>query len=498
MPIVLLVIGKATISNDGATIMKLLDVVHPAARSLVDIARAQDAEVGDGTTSVVLLAGELLSEVRSFIEDGMAPRNIIQGFRMASEMALQRISEISVSIDTSDGKDQQLRELLEKCASTSMNSKLIHSQDTFFKKLVVDAVMMLDRESLRISLIGMKKIPGGALQDTRLIQGVAFKKTFSYAGFEQQPKKFSNPPILMLNIELELKAERDNAEIRMDNVGEYQAVVEAEWTILYDKLEKISSTGAKVVLSRLPIGDVATQYFADRDIFCAGRVPQDDLSRVCEAVGGSVQSSVQGLAKNILGECSSFEEVQIGGERYNVFTGCPAARSCTFLLRGGSEQYISEVERSLHDAIMVVKRAIHRQRIVAGGGAAEMALSKSLRDSSKIISGKMQRVVQAFAKAFEVIPRQLCFNAGFDAIDVLTQLRKRHAQGDSDAVYYGVDMANEGVGNLFEQCVWEPALVKINMISAATEAACLILSIDETVRAPLPPSADGGMPPMRR
>lgn len=208
------------------------------------------------------------------------------------------------------------------------------------------------------------------------IDGVSFKKTFSYAGFEQQPKSFTNPKILCLNVELELKAEKDNAEVRIDKVDEYQAIVDAEWQIIYEKLEKITATGAQVVLSKLPIGDLATQYFADRNIFCAGRVANDDLIRVVKAVGGSIQSSVNDLTEKHLGSCANFEERQIGGERFNLFIGCPVSKTCTLILRGGAEQFIAEVERSLHDAIMIVRRAIKNKSVVAGGGACEVCFCR--------------------------------------------------------------------------------------------------------------------------
>src|SRR5579862_1618409 len=253
-----------------------------------------------------------------------------------------------------------------------MSSKLIRSHENFFVKMVVDAVLTLDQEDLDEKLIGIKKIPGGAMQDSMLVRGVAFKKSFSYAGFEQQPKSFKNPKILCLNVELELKAEKDNAEVRVEQVSEYQAIVDAEWQIIFQKLEAIAATGAKVVLSKLPIGDLATQYFADRDIFCAGRVTADDLDRVVAAVGGSIQTTCSDIRPEHLGTCETFNELQIGGERYNLFEGCPVAKTCTLILRGGAEQFIAEVERSLHDAIMIVKRAIKNNEIVAGGGACEV------------------------------------------------------------------------------------------------------------------------------
>jgi T-complex protein 1 subunit eta len=242
-----------------------------------------------------------------------------------------------------------------------------------------------------------------------------------------QPKRYDEPLIAMLNIELELKKERDNAEVRVDNVEDYQAIVDAEWDILYEKLQNIVDSGAKVVLSKLPIGDVATQFFADRDIFCAGRVPDDDLRRTMAACGGAVQTSVAKLTLDGLGKCKLFEERQVGGERYNFFKGCPEAKTCTIILRGGAEQFIEETERSLHDAIMIVRRAIKNDAVVAGGGAIEMELSKRLREYAREIEGKQQLIISGFAKALECIPRQLCDNAGFDATNILNKLRQKHA-----------------------------------------------------------------------
>uniref|UniRef100_A0AAR2JF10 T-complex protein 1 subunit eta n=1 Tax=Pygocentrus nattereri TaxID=42514 RepID=A0AAR2JF10_PYGNA len=407
--------GKATISNDGATILKLLDVVHPAAKTLVDIARSQDAEVGDGTTSVTLLAAEFLKQLKPYVEEGLHPQTIIRAFRIATQLAVKKIKEIAVTIKKDDKQEQ--RQLLEKCAATALNSKLIAGQKDFFSKMVVDAVMMLD-DLLQLKMIGMKKVQGGALEDSQLVAGVAFKKTFSYAGFEMQPKRYENPKIALLNIELELKAEKDNAEVRVNNV---------------------------------------------------------------EACGGSIQTSVGSLTDDVLGLCELFEEVQVGGERYNFFKGCPKAKTCTIILRGGAEQFMEETERSLHDAIMIVRRAIKNDSIVAGGGAIEMELSKYLRDYSRTIPGKQQLLIGAYAKALEVIPRQLCDNAGFDATNILNKLRAKHAQG---GMWYGVDVNNEDIADNFQACVWEPAIVRINALTAASEAACLILSVDETIKNP--------------
>ncbi|KAI9738427.1 MAG: T-complex protein 1 subunit eta [Cirrosporium novae-zelandiae] len=485
--------GKQTITNDGATVMKLLDIVHPAARVLTDIARSQDAEVGDGTTSVVVLAGEILKEMKDHVEQGVSVQTIIKGLRKASTMAIEKINEIAVTTNEGNKYDT-----LRKLAATAMNSKLISRNSDFFTKMVVDAVLSLDQSDLNEKLIGIKKITGGALQDSLFVNGVAFKKTFSYAGFEQQPKSFTDPKIVCLNVELELKSEKDNAEVRVEQVSEYQAIVDAEWQIIYNKMEALYKTGAKVVLSKLPIGDLATQYFADRDIFCAGRVAADDLDRVCEATGASIQSTCSDILPEHLGTCERFDERQIGGERFNFFEGCHNATTCTLVLRGGAEQFIAEVERSLHDAIMIVKRAIQNHSIVAGGGAVEMELSSYLHTYADThIRTKLQPLIKSFAKALEVIPRQLCENAGIDSIAILNKLRVEHKRGNTWA---GVDLAHETVVDCFKSFVWEPSLVKVNAVSSATEAACLILSVDETIRnqeskqpeapnKPLPPGA---------
>eukprot|EP00696_Hemimastix_kukwesjijk_P012503 gnl/Hemi2/25735_TR8643_c0_g1_i1.p1 gnl/Hemi2/25735_TR8643_c0_g1~~gnl/Hemi2/25735_TR8643_c0_g1_i1.p1 ORF type:complete len:605 (+),score=238.54 gnl/Hemi2/25735_TR8643_c0_g1_i1:95-1816(+) len=473
--------GKVTVSNDGATIMKLLDVVHPAAKSLVDIARSQDAEVGDGTTSVVVLAGEIIKEVKPFVEDGVHPQVIIKSLRTAVNVALARLNEICVRV-ASDNIAEKKR-LLQRCAATALQSKLIAQQREFFANMIVDAVAHLDSD-LNIDLIGIKKIPGGALEDSMLVEGCAFKKAFSYAGFEQQPKRFENCKICLLNVELELKAEKENAEVRLDDPTKYQSIVDAEWNIIYEKLDKLVASGAKVVLSRLPIGDLATQYFADRDLFCAGRIPVDDLQRVSKATGAQVQTSVHNMPPEALGTCALFEERQVGSERFNFIQGGAKAKTATIILRGGAEQFIEETDRSVHDAIMIVRRAIKHTSVVAGGGAIEMELSRHIREYARSIPGKSQLIINSFAKALEVIPRQLAENAGFDATDVLMKLRFHHAKGD-EFKWYGVDINNDGgVIDCMETFVWEPTLVKINALSAAVEAVCTILSVDETITSP--------------
>lgn len=261
-------------------------------------------------------------------------------------------------------------------------------------------------------------------------------------------------------------------------------MVDAEWQIIYDKLDKIVASGASVVLSKLPIGDLATQYFADRNIFCAGRVPEEDLNRVCKATGAVMQTTVNGLMGEVLGSCGKFEEVQLGNERYNMFTECQQAKAVTVVLRGGAAQYIEEAARSLNDAIMIVLRAVKTHAVVAGGGAIEMELSRYLRDHLRQIRGKQQMVVSAFAKALEIIPRQLADNSGMDATDVLNKLRQLHVQNDTENLWQGVNVLENKTDDMFEKFVWEPELVRLNVLTAACEAACTILSVDQTIRNP--------------
>ncbi|KAK1441874.1 T-complex protein 1 subunit eta [Babesia gibsoni] len=473
--------NDVTITNDGATVLKLLDVSHPAAAVLVDIAKSQDDEVGDGTTSVTILAGELLSEAKNFVNDGISPQVIIKFFRTACDRALKHIERIA--IDIRNKSPEEKRALLVKCAETSLNSKLLSGHKRFFAEMVVDAVMLLDSD-LDQEMIGIKKVTGGSSTDSMLIKGVAFKKTFTYAGAEQQPKKFTDPKILLLNLELELKAEKENAEILIKDPRHYQSIIDAEWKILHDKLNKIADMGTNVVLSKLPIGDIATQFFADRNIFSAGRVEQADMVRTSKATGAKIQTTVNGISTDVLGTCGTFEEIQIGNERFNIFKGCPRTTTATIILRGGAQQFVEESERSLNDAICIVRRTTKTNTIVGGGGATEMEISKALLDYSLSVAGKQQLIIHAFARALEVIPKTLAQNAGFSATEVLSKLRRDHAVERDGVNWFGVNCLTGDVVDSLEECIWEPALVKRNAIYAATEAACQVLSIDETVKQP--------------
>ena len=337
--------------------------------SLLPILIIPSCQVGDGTTSVVVLAGAFLQEAKQFIEDGVHPNIIIKGFRNACTLARKLINELAVTVG--EGDNEETIRILERCAGTALNSKLVASKKDVFAPMIVKAVMTLD-EDLSLDMVGIKKETGGALEDSLFVEGVAFKKTFSYAGFEQQKKRIENAKVLALNVELEWKAEKDNAEMKMSDPKEYQAMIDAEWKILFRKLDNIRLSGANVVFSRLAIGDLATQYFADHGIFSAGRVDTADLQRVHKATGAVIQSTVNNLTEDIMGNCGLFEERQVGRERYNFLTGCTNARTATIILRGGGQHFNDEAERSLHDAIMIVRRARKHARVVGGGGAIEV------------------------------------------------------------------------------------------------------------------------------
>lgn len=463
----------AIVTNDGATVMKELDIIHPAARLLVDVAKSQDEEIGDGTTSVIVLSTALMDAAKQYLEDGVHPQFICRCYQTALNSALKKLDEVAENIKGE-------REILIKCAATTLRSKLVSDSRKFFAEIVVDAVLNLDDE-MRLKDLGVKLVKGGALEDSFFVPGVAFKRTFFYAGFEQQPKKFEKPKILLLNVELELKAEGTGAEVRVDDPKKFQEIVDAEWNIIQRKLKECVDCGANIVLSKKPIGDIATQFFADHNVFCAGRVPDDDMGRLAKCTGGTVLTTTSNIDQKALGTCKMFEERQVGSKRFNVFTG-GNGKAATIVLRGGAKQFLEEAQRSIHDAIMIVRRAKKAQKVVGGGGAIEMVLNKHLNETAMKMEGKAQLLVEAFASALEAIPRALSNNAGFDSFETLNKLRAAHAKPEGK--WAGVDIETGGVIDSFKQFIWEPLVVRKNALKAATEAACTILSVDETVAIP--------------
>lgn len=446
--------GKTMLlTNDGATILQNLPLTHPVARMIVSLSKSQDKEVGDGTTSVVILTAEILSNFKKLLEEGFSIdkiRRTLQDARIACVAELENL------------KIEFSQEALLRLACTCLNSKILRNYKNHFATMLVEGLSYEDD-------LNIEKIPGGSLNDSILVNGIAFEKTFTYAGYEQQPKKIINPKICCLNVELEWRSERDNAEMRIESVEEYQKVVDAEWCLIKDKLDDIVESGANVVLSSLPIGDFATQYFASKGIFSAGRVK--GLDAITKSFKGRITNSTKMIN---LATCDLFEERQLGNARYNYFEG-KNALSHTLILRGPGKEILDEVERSVHDAICVIRVAMSHKSILCGGGSVEMQLSKLCRSLAFSKGGDQLFVYRQISKAFEKIPFQLATNFGIDSILTLQNLRRAHATNS----YSGVSL--KGVADMNEAGIYEPLEVKKNMIKAAFNAASAILSIDATI-----------------
>lgn len=441
------------LTNDGATILENLSFTHPVARMIVSLSKSQDNEVGDGTTSVVILASEILSNLKTIINEGFSLEKIRKVLEEARKACVNQLDLLKIEFS---------RESLLKLVCTCLNSKNLRNYNNYFAKMLVEGLSYEDD-------LYIEKIQGGSLADSILVNGIAFEKTFTYAGYEQQPKKIINPKICCINIELEWRSERENAEMRIEGVEEYQKVVDAEWRLIKDKLDDIINSGANVVLSSLPIGDYATQYFASKGVFSAGRVK--NLSAIVKAFKGKITNSTKMIC---LSHCDLFEERQLGNARYNYFES-KTAMSHTLILRGPGREILEEVERSVHDAICVIRVAMKHENIVCGGGSVEMELSKLCRNLAFQQGGDEMFVYKLLSKSFEKIPFQLSTNFGLDPILTLQNLRKAH----TSSAYAGVSL--KGVKDMNELGIYEPLEVKKNMIKAAFNAASAIIMIDSTI-----------------
>ncbi|EHY64784.1 T-complex protein 1 subunit eta [Nematocida ausubeli] len=448
------------ITNDGATIMKSLEIVDPAAQVLLNISEAQDRDIGDGTTSVVLFASAILKKLKPLIKENTNICLIIN--------ELTRIAQLIPSI-SKDLLANFSHDSLQMLAETSLNSKILNNHKRHFSKIVLETLSTEDKN------ISIKKVSGASIDSSFIINGVAFEKCFTYAGYEQQPKRIANPKIALLKMELEWKSEIENSEMRISGASEYSKVVSTEWKLITDRLDKIIESGANVVLSTLSIGDYATQYFAKYGIFSAGRVPEDEIARMTNSFGGRVLSTVSLISEKTLGKAVLFEEKEIGRTRYNIFHNSNK-NSSTIILRGPGMEILAEVERSLNDSMAVTRRTALTKEIVPGGGAYEMEVSRRLRQMASDSNKTERFVIKAVSEAFEVIPFQLAKNFGHDAINTVQVLRKAHEEG---LINYGV--SEGGVEDSLSAYVVEPYEVKRHMGVAALMAAASILSIDATI-----------------
>mmetsp|Transcript_19944 Transcript_19944/g.48344 ORF Transcript_19944/g.48344 Transcript_19944/m.48344 type:complete len:519 (+) Transcript_19944:63-1619(+) len=462
------------ITNDGATILNSIGINHPVAKILVEIAKSQDFEVGDGTTTVCLLSVEFINAAKKLIEEGHHFKKILRIFKKGAIITNQILQEVSENRNFKS--TNALKKFLISCCATSLNSKLISGKRHIFSEIISDIGVLLGSK-FDSSIISIKTIIGGSTSDSFLFKGIFIKKPFSYAGYEKQKKKFKYPYILLLDIELELKSEKINSETKINKMSKYKELIDAEWSLIYEKLDLIAKSNVKAVFSKQPIGDLATQYFAERGILCGGRVSNDDMIRLSKGTGGKILSTLLDLKKDFIGKCGLLEERQIGNERYLLLSGCLIEIN-TIIIRGSNLKVLEETKRCLNDGMMIVKKVLKDQRIVGGAGSIEMKIATKLRKYANNLSCDDQVLLQRFANCLEVIPKTLCENAGFDSTLILSKLVAKHNTKDC---WYGVDIENGDIFDALGNYIWEPTSVKQNAIQASIEAACVILSIDNVL-----------------
>jgi len=470
-------LGDITITNDGATILDEMDVQHPAAKMMVEISKAQDKEVGDGTTTAVILAGELLKEAESLLEKNIHPTVIINGFKKAAKKAEEILRKMSIPVNLDD------EETLKKIAMTSISGKVVSVAKEHLAKIAVKAVKQIaektdDKLFADIDQIQIIKKKGGGLLDTELVYGMIIDKEVVHPGM---PKRVENAKIALLDCPLEVEKTEIDAEIRITDPEQMRAFLEEEEKILKSMVEKIKNIGANVVFCQKGIDDIAQHYLAKNKILAVRRVKKSDMEKLARATGGRIVTNIDDLTESDLGAAGLVEERKVADEKLVFVEDCKNPRSVSILIRGGLERLVDEAERAIKDALYVVADVVREPRIVAGGGAPEAEVAKVLREYAVSVGGREQLAIEAFANAIEVIPRTLAENAGLDPIDILTELRALHESQENK--WYGVDVFEGKPIDMFEKNVLEPLIVKTNAISSAVEAAGLILRIDDIIAA---------------
>ncbi|MDQ3999006.1 MAG: TCP-1/cpn60 chaperonin family protein, partial [Thermoproteota archaeon] len=489
-------IGDVTITNDGATILKEMDVQHPAAKMMVEISKATDNEVGDGTTSTVVLAGSLLSKAEELIAKDVHPTVIVDGYRMASEKAIEMLKNASTKVDPTE------RQMLGKIARTSMASKLVSVNAEPLSRIVVDAVIAVaektsdNSNNFRVDAdnIKVEKKAGGSIEDTKLIQGIVLDKEVVHGAM---PKRIEDAKIALLNAALEIEKTEMSAEIRISDPQQMHMFLEEENRMLKSMVDKISTSGANVLLCQKGIDDLAQHYLAKEGIIAVRRVKESDMNNLAKATEGRVLSNIDELSEADLGYAKVVEERKVETDKWVFVEGCKNPKAVSILIRGGSQRVVDEAERSVHDAIMAVKDVVEYPYITVGAGAPEVYLSQKIREWSASLSGRSQLAAERFADSIEEIAIALAENAGMDPLDTQTQLRAKAALAKPK---YGVDVINGKVADMAAKDIYEPLKVKEQVISAATEASCMILRIDDVIAAskskesaPPPGGGMGGM-----
>ena len=485
-------LGDVTITNDGATILKEIDVQHPAAKMLVEISKTTDNEVGDGTTSVVVLAGSLLEYAETLINQNVHPTIIVDGYRKAAKKAKQYLEEISDTVTSSD------RVMLLKVAKTAMQTKLVRKESGFLADLVVKSVSaVVEKEGADFKVdeddIKVEKKAGGSIRDCSIIQGIILDKEVVHGGM---PKKIDEAKIALINTALEISKTETDAKINITNPQQIKSFLDEENRMLKNMVDKVIGSGATVVFCQKGIDDMSQHYLAKAGVLAVRRIKESDLTKLAKATGARIVTNLDDLHEKDLGTANLVEERKIEEDRWVFVEGCKHPKSVSLLLRGGSQRVVDEVERSVHDAIMVVRDVMEFPSIVAGGGAPETYVATKLRSWSKSLEGREQLAAEKFAEAMESIPLALAENAGMDPIDTLATLRSKQLKEEK---WTGIDVLKGRVSNMKTSDIIDPLSVKYQVISAASEAACMILRIDDVIsvsKAAAPPSGgEGGMPP---
>jgi len=484
-------LGDVTITNDGATILKEIDAQHPAAKMMVEISKTIDTEVGDGTTSSVVFAGALLEKAEKLLEKDVHSTVIIDGYEAASAKALELLVELAKVIKPDD------RESLIKIAKTSMQSKLVSEDSVPLSKLVVDAILKIveidgEKHSVDLDNLKVEKKAGGSIDDTSLINGIVLDKEIVHSGM---PTKIEKARIALVNTALEVEKTEMSAEIRISDPTQMQQFLEEENKMLKSMVDKIHSIGANVLICQKGIDDIAQHYLSKHGILSVRRVKESDMTKLAKATSGRISTNLDDVSANDLGSAEIVHQKKVESDKWVFIEGCKNPRSVTVLIRGGSQRVVDEVDRSIHDALMVVKDVVEKPSIVAGGGSPEAYLATELNEWSGSYDGREQLAIKQYAEAFESIPLTIAENAGMDPIDTIITLRANQSNGKQTV---GINAKESKIGNMLSLDIVEPLVVKEQIIKSATEAACMILRIDDVIAVSGGPSAGGppGMPPM--
>ncbi|MDE1769855.1 MAG: TCP-1/cpn60 chaperonin family protein [Thaumarchaeota archaeon] len=482
-------LGDVTITNDGATILKEIDVQHPAAKMMVEISKTVDNEVGDGTTSSVVFGGALLAKAEELLEKDVHATVIIEGYQAAAEKALLLLTELAKQVGPSE------KEILLKIAKTSMQSKLISEDSDMLSKLVVDSILQIvekEAEGHRVDLdnIKVEKKAGGSIRNTQFIKGIVLDKEVVHSGM---PTKIEKAKIALLNSALEIEKTEMSAEIRISDPTQMQMFLEEENRMLKSMVDKIHQIGANVLICQKGIDDIAQHYLAKQGILSVRRVKESDMTKLSKATGGRISSNIDDMTPKDLGAAELVEQRKVETDKWVFIEGCKNPKAITLLLRGGSQRVVDEVDRSMHDSLMVVKDVIEKPAVVAGGGAPEEFLASHLKEWANKFEGREQLAIKKYAEALEIIPLTIAENAGMDPINTMVTLRAKHSQGRK---WTGIDARNTRVADMFSIDIIEPVAVKEQIIKSATEAACMILRIDDVIASSGGRGGGGRGPPM--